>query len=66
VTAVAKVEIIITREGNGPENERRKVASFTSSEKLAALVDDQGVVGALLRDEFERDEITQKIGVRRR
>lgn len=61
---VARVEVVIIFEGSGPESERRKVATFSRSEKLTQLVQDPGVVGALLRDEFDRDgEPTGRIEV---
>lgn len=53
---VARIEIIVVREGSGPEDSRKKVATFRSPDKLRALLDDRGILGGvlsgLLRDEF--------------
>lgn len=54
MAGVARVEIRIVLEGEGPENERTKVATFHAPEKIKELRRaDPGVVGALLRGELD-------------
>ena len=65
---IEKINVVIVLAGDGPENERSRIHSFLAPEKIAALRDDPGALGALLEDHarsLRAEDDTGRIGPKR-